>query len=174
MTNPNKNTILSIVIAVVVLGGIAGLVFIGSKQQKAATDSWKAADSTNPSALVADESLFDFGTISMAAGNVNRVFTIKNAGSNAVKITSVYTSCMCTTAVLLKGNEKWGPFGMPGHGRIPEINVPVGPEEEVSVEVKFDPTAHGPAGIGRTERIVYLENTSGAPLELWIKATVTP
>lgn len=126
------------------------------------------------SALVAEESAFDFGAISMAAGNVSHKFTIKNSGSNSIAITKLYTSCMCTTAELKIGSRVKGPFGMPGHGFVPGINETIAPNEKASVDVVFDPAAHGPAAVGRIERVVYLENSSGQPLELKISASVAP
>ncbi|KKT83316.1 MAG: hypothetical protein UW81_C0021G0020, partial [Candidatus Giovannonibacteria bacterium GW2011_GWC2_44_9] len=41
-------------------------------------------------------------------------------------------------------------------------------------EVVFDPAAHGPAGVGRIERAVYLENSASEALQLKFSATVTP
>jgi len=81
---------------------------------------------------------------------------------------------MCTTASLIKGGEKFGPYGMPGHGFFPSLNQRIEPGEEASLEVVFDPAAHGPAGVGRIDRIVNLENNAGKPLELVFSATVTP
>ena len=63
---------------------------------------------------------------------------------------------------------------MPGHGFGPKIDETFLPGEEAVIEVIFDPSAHGPAGIGTVERAVYLENDSGLLLELLIKAVVAP
>ena len=81
---------------------------------------------------------------------------------------------MCTTAALTAGGKKFGPYGMPGHGAIPKIDGVINPNEEAVVEVVYDPAAHGPAGIGRIQRTVTLENTAGQPVELQVAATVTP
>lgn len=124
--------------------------------------------------LTAAESAFDFGEISMAAGKVNHQFKIVNSGAEAVTIGKMYTSCMCTTAALKVGDKKLGPYGMQGHGFIPKINQTINPSQEAIVEVVFDPAAHGPAGVGRISRTIYLENNAGDPLELEIAATVTP
>ena len=42
------------------------------------------------------------------------------------------------------------------------------------VEVVFDPTAHGPAGVGKIERVVTLENNSSSDLNIMFSAFVTP
>ena len=81
---------------------------------------------------------------------------------------------MCTTASLIIGDKQFGPVGMPGHGAIPTINQTINANEEATVEVVFDPAAHGPAGVGRIERIVTLENNAGRPVVLQFAALVTP
>lgn len=125
-------------------------------------------------ALAAKENNYDFGAISMAAGKVSKIFVIKNTGTDALAVNQLYTSCMCTVATLKIGSRSVGPFGMPGHGFAQRINEIIQPNEEAQVEAIFDPAAHGPAGVGRIERVVYLENSAGAPLELKFSATVTP
>lgn len=124
--------------------------------------------------LKAVEEKFDFGSISMANGNVKHTFTVKNTGDSAVSVDKMYTSCMCTTATMIKGEKKYGPFGMPGHSPIPKISAVLEPGEEVTVEAVFDPNAHGPAGVGKIERVIVLENSAGAPVELGFTAMVTP
>lgn len=124
--------------------------------------------------LNAEVESFDFGVISMAKGAVGHRFSVKNNGSGPVTIEKIYTSCMCTTATLTTALGSFGPYGMPGHGFIPKINAQVAVGEEAIVEVVFDPTAHGPAGVGKIERIVSVENDAGAPLELRFSAVVAP
>jgi len=96
-----------------------------------------------------------------------------NKTEQPVTIKKIYTSCMCTTAVLKQGDQSWGPYGMPGHGFMPAVNKTVRPGEELSLEVIYDPNAHGPAGVGYVERLVYLATDKGLDL-LKITATVTP
>lgn len=124
--------------------------------------------------LTASEQFYNFGTISMAAGQVKHSFTIRNDSRASVILKKLYTSCMCTTGILEVGGEKLGPFGMPGHGLIPTFSKTLKTEEEAVVEVTFDPAAHGPAGVGRISRVVYLETDAGKPLELKFNALVTP
>ncbi|MCR4306492.1 MAG: DUF1573 domain-containing protein [Candidatus Yonathbacteria bacterium] len=124
--------------------------------------------------LVATESFYDLGTISMSAGKVSRVFKITNSGGSPVQIKKIYTSCMCTTATLITREGSAGPFGMPGHAAIPTISEPIAPNEEASVEIVFDPAAHGPAATGKVRRIIYLEtDAQKEPIELSFEATVT-
>lgn len=159
---------------------IFGIIFVAVKpnfQQSSLGSHRAAVNSENQlgGLLSAPETAFDFGKISMKDGKVTHRFTVKNKGTGEVTINKLYTSCMCTNAVLYRSGKKFGPFGMPGHGMIPSINQRLRPGEEVQVEVIFDPAAHGPAGVGRVERVVYLDNdASPRPFELRIAAEVTP
>ena len=157
-----------VVVATVAL--IGGLVAIGSSSGQQSP----AAPSASTSRLTADQASYDFGTISMAAGRVNRDFTIRNTTSDTLTISKLSTSCMCTSAALEVNGSSFGPFGMPGHGAIPTINQSIAPGDTATVQVTFDPAAHGPSGIGRIVRNVFLDGVSGERLALTIIATVKP
>ncbi|KKU22503.1 MAG: hypothetical protein UX31_C0001G0021 [Candidatus Nomurabacteria bacterium GW2011_GWA1_46_11] len=173
----NKTAIIGIFAGAIVL--IGGLIWYA---QPAGDRNTKA--NTSPalnSVLAAEEPNYNFGTISMANGNVSHAFKVKNTGTETITVSKLYTSCMCTTAKLkitdfsnLSGQAQYGPFGMPGHGSASLIKASIAPDQEAEVEVVFDPNAHGPAGVGRIERVVVLENNAGAPVELEFSATVTP
>ncbi len=168
-----KSTIFGVLAVVAILGGVVWLA--RSKPMSEGSLANVAGSVKASGALTADGSTdYNFGSISMGAGNVKHIFKIKNSGSEAVAINKMYTSCMCTTATLEAGGKKFGPIGMQGHGAIPTINKMLAPNEEALVEVVFDPAAHGPAGVGRIKRVVTLENSSGQPLELTFSALVTP
>lgn len=167
--NQNKNIFLTLAVIVVFLGAIIWFSNPTSKEGGLANVA-----ATSNGTLAAAETFFDFGTVSMAAGNVSHSFKLANNSTEPVTITKMYTSCMCTTASLILGEERIGPYGMPGHGSIPKLDQAISAGEDALVEVVFDPTAHGPAGVGRIDRIVYLENNAGEPLELKFTALVTP
>lgn len=151
---------------------LALLFFLGSRNPG---ENSPAAKLSAASALAASEDAYDFGEISMAKGEVSRVFTITNSGSEPLTLSRITTSCMCTTAYLTGGAEKLGPFGMPGHGA-PKgtLNETIPSGESRTAEVFFDPAAHGPAGIGRISRAVFLEDAKGGVKSLEISATVVP
>lgn len=163
-----NKTFISIIVGVLVLGGF---IWIARPDGQSAVSS---VASSNGALTVEGADNYDFGAISMAAGKVKHQFKIKNTSGEAVTIGKMYTSCMCTTATLMKGRKRFGPVGMPGHGAIPKINETINPGEEAIVEVVFDPAAHGPAGVGRIQRVVTLENNAGRPVELSFTAMVTP
>jgi len=132
--------------------------------------------SYSASALVSLEEHFDFNTISMKDGDVSHIFEIKNDGTEPINIKKVYTSCMCTTALVTNGSGKqYGKFGMPGHSLPSRTNIEIEPGGSATVEAIFDPKAHGPSGIGLAQRSVYLEtdSTKSPKLELSFQATVT-
>jgi len=169
----NKNIITGAIISILFLGGLV----LVSKPSSGIPGEHNQMTGTNPSAsstkISAEETSYDFGTISMAAGRVSHIFKIKNSSAEPAKIVKLYTSCMCTEAKLTTANGVKGPFGMPGHMSIPEINVTLTPGEEAAVEAIFDPNAHGPAGVGKMDRVVTLETNSGN-VDLKFSVTVTP
>ena len=125
--------------------------------------------------LVADTVLYSFGAIPLTGGLVRTTYAVRNPNTEPVTVSSVWTSCMCTTAVLRKGNDVFGPFGMPGHGGPRRaISLTLAPGEVIDVEAVFDPAAHGPAGVGPAARSVFLASGIRDPLELSFTATVTP
>ncbi len=166
--NMNK-TFSSIILGVLVLGGLIWVARPNSEKKIP-----PPLASVNKTLMVLEANNYDFGTISMAAGKVKHEFKIKNTGTSPVNIEKIYTSCMCTTATLAFGAQSFGPYGMPGHGMIPRIDQTLDSLAEATIEVVFDPAAHGPAGIGRIKRVVTVENGAGQPLELEFAATVTP
>ena len=166
-----KGIVLSLLISILLLGGLIGISkFINSPSSGA-----QIIDSLSNGLLSAEETSFDFGNVSMAAGNVSYNFKIKNTGSEPLTIGKIYTSCMCTSALLKINNKDVGPFGMLGHDFIPSIKEVLNPGEVAEVEVVFDPAAHGPAGLGKVNRIVTLENNGqSGKLEISFDANVIP
>lgn len=158
--------------AAIIIAAIAVVVFIARPEEKPAAEESDGSSQTGM--LRAEETRYDFGKISMARGKVSHVFTIQNTGTGPVTIERLSTSCMCTSALLQSDGRTWGPFGMAGHGFIPRIDRILEPNGIATIEVIFDPAAHGPAGVGRIERIVSLENSAGETIELSIAAFVTP
>lgn len=162
-----KNMLIGFVVVMIIFVGLVWLTQPG-------TSGGGRTNKSGGVVLAAAETDYDFGTVSMAAGNVSRRFTVKNPTDKPITLTKLYTSCMCTTASLLMGEKRVGPFGMAGHGFIPPISEVLEAGQTVEVEAVFDPTAHGPAGVGIIERMISLENDAGAPLEFRFSANVTP
>lgn len=172
----NKN--INLILIIGGIGFLAAIIFLagvfnGNKNSQNASVS----SAYSNSALVVENNNYDFGTISMANGDVSYQFELKNEGEEAVKIEKVYTSCMCTSAAIIdESGKKLGAFGMPGHGGTSsKADIEVKSGETITVEAVFDPTAHGPAGTGLAQRSVYLEtNSKKSPkVELNFTAIVT-
>ncbi|HCR52609.1 TPA: hypothetical protein DIV48_03140 [Candidatus Kaiserbacteria bacterium] len=167
----------SISIISIVLVILLGLFLWGYGGSKGTTASVQGVTQTPASAseLTAAETLYDFGTISMKDGNVTKDFTVENTTSKDIVLSTVVTSCMCTTAYVVGPDEKTkGPFGMPGMGYTPPVNEVMKSGETRTVRVVYDPNAHGPAGVGRIDRFVTITDATGGTLELEVKALVTP
>lgn len=157
------------------IGGAIVLLFLVLVWvSRPAAPSGNAAVNGPSGILAADERSYDFGTISMAKGKVTRTFRLRNTGSTPVTIRRMSTSCMCTSATLVVGDRRRGPYGMPGHGYIPRIDQEIEAGSAASVDVTFDPAAHGPAGVGPIQRVVRIETVDGPELQLEIKAVVRP
>jgi hypothetical protein len=171
----NVKVIISAAAVILVIGGaiIAAMPEPGASKSTT-VESGSIGSLGSVGSLSALVTKFNFGSISMAAGNVTHRYSISNTGTDPVLIRKIYTSCMCTTAALVKSGRKSAPYGMPGHGPIPTINVPMNPGEDAIIEVVFDPAAHGPAGIGPIDRNITIENDAGRPLVLALVANVTP
>lgn len=166
MKNIQTLTIYAIV-GIVLLGAIALFATRGNGDENSHVYS--------ESSLSAMENNFDFQTISMKDGDVSHQFELKNEGAESVKIEKAYTSCMCTVAYIIdSAGRKYGKFEMPGHGST-KTNIEVESGESVFVEAIFDPSAHGPSGVGLAQRSIYLEtNSAKSPkLELSFRAMVT-
>jgi hypothetical protein len=155
---------------IVPLAFIIGLIWFSGQTVK---DNQSALGPKNP-IIGITESRFNFNDVSIADGVIKHYFLIKNASAEPVVITKIYTSCMCTSAEIKVGFDRKGPFGMPGHGFTPPVDLTVNPGEEGQLIVTFDPAAHGPAGVGKIERSIFIEAKNYAPVEFRISANVTP
>lgn len=154
---------------------IAGLLWLGAPNKNQSNIS-DAASKSGAGQISAGHIDYDFGPVSMAKGKVSHAYKIVNPSAEPATISKIYTSCMCTVASLTtQDGQKFGPFGMPGHGGPSgKISTALESGQEAELEVVFDPTAHGPAGVGAIDRTVYVETATGQKLELNFTATVTP
>ncbi|KKR61498.1 hypothetical protein A2643_02285 [Candidatus Nomurabacteria bacterium RIFCSPHIGHO2_01_FULL_39_220] len=182
----DKNKIITFITVIVLL--FIGLFFFGKPDQngsnaiktnnipEGAEELANSHTAGLSGALIAPETFYDFGKISMKDGNVSKVFKVANSGNQDINLKNLSTSCMCTNAYILDTDgKKRGPFGMPGHGGgITRANEIIKAGESRNIEVVYDPNAHGPAGVGMIDRFVYLEDASGNKLQFEIKANVTP
>ncbi|MEK7163166.1 MAG: DUF1573 domain-containing protein [Patescibacteria group bacterium] len=169
-----SKTLISCLIALI---AIVGLFVWGYSTRDGTTASVQNVATVNNSKnmLTTDEKFYDFGIIPMKNGDVVKEFTVSNPTDRDIKISKVFTSCMCTSAFIVGSDGILkGPFGMIGHGAVPPANEIVKAGDSLIIRAVFNPNAHGPAGVGRIDRFITLTDTDGGTLDLEIKATVTP
>jgi len=159
-------------LAVIVALGGAGVAVLTVGNRESGASAEQIATATG--ALSAPAVFHDFGEVSMQNGKVSHRFAVRNDSEAPALVEQLYTSCMCTEASLLVGNERIGPFGMQGHGFTPRFSRLIQPGQEAVVEAVFDPNAHGPAGVGRNDRAVTLLMGGQRMLQLQFTAFVTP
>ena len=176
----NQNTIISIGIIILFITGLVWWSKSVDKEKINAEGSEKyhlaRTENLAANVLTAAETFYNFGTISMKNGNVSKIFKVANPTSEDIKVPSLTTSCMCTTAYIVnEDGSRSRPFGMPGHGgAVPKANAVVKAGGSLDIEVVYDPNAHGPAGVGLIERSVFLEDESNNVIEFKFKVNVTP
>lgn len=154
--------------AVLVLLVLAGIFILGEGAGNQSNQNISAGQ------LQASEKSYNFGTISMSKGNVEKMFKIANPTDKDIVVKTIETSCMCTNAYIVKGDSQRGPFGMSGMGYVPPANETIKAGESMDLKIVYDPNAHGPSGVGSIDRLVYLIDEAGGKIQLEIKANVTP
>src|SRR5512140_3535009 len=102
----NKQIKIIIFVAVVV---VAFGVILALKQPSTSSDA-QSSDSMQHEAgiLTSDPASYDFGTISMKNGKVNKSFKVVNTSANSVNLKKLYTSCMCTDASIKIDGQDYG------------------------------------------------------------------
>lgn len=139
--------IIAVLTLVIIFGGIT-LV------SNSTSSTPQVAFSQNAKAETQEPTSFDFGNIPYSGPKATKKFTIKNTGSETLKLFNVKTSCHCTKARVIIDGTVSPDFGMSGiSGWIGEVQV----GREAKVIVIFDQSFHGPAGIGPVTRFVSVE-----------------
>ncbi|MBI2338096.1 DUF1573 domain-containing protein [Candidatus Daviesbacteria bacterium] len=158
-----KIIIASVLITALILGG--GVFFLSKSETSA-----NIATSQNAEASV-DQKNFDWGQINMKAGNVSKTFTIKNSGTEILKLYKIRTSCHCTKARVKIGSTTSPFFGM---NTVSSWTGEIPPGQEAELEVIFDPAYHGPQGVGPINRLVSIETNdkSNSRIEFSLTGTV--
>lgn len=141
-----------IMIAVATLAVLAGAVaLLGNSAPKANLEKTVGAKTETP------ETSFDFKDIPYSGGNAVHEFKIKNAGDKELKIANIYTSCACSKGYFKSAKGESPKFGMKGMSPPSDWTGILNPGEEGQVVAEFDPTYHGPQGVGPISRIVSIE-----------------
>lgn len=117
---------------------------------------------------------YELGNVPIKGGIVTKDYEVKNTTDKVLKLKKITTSCMCTTASFQVGSKETRFFGMEMVGdKNPPVNIEVAPGQTGKVQVRFDPAAHGPEGVGPFDRIVWLAFSDPAGVtELKFNGTV--
>jgi hypothetical protein len=154
-SNPEKKDrrmlIIGVVAGVLILGGItAGVI---------SSNGGSSGDQSGTPKIQIDQEKFDFGDVSMANGKISKIIQIKNEGDGDLKLSNIYTSCMCTTVTVKIDGKKSPSFGMRGHGQTFSFwEEALGPGQTADLDVIFDPNAHGPDATGPITRAIYIHS----------------
>lgn len=135
---------------IIVAVGVFAILFGGAYLAMGVGNSAQVEDNPEARVLVG-QTTYDWGEIEMSDGEVEKEFEIKNEGTEALTLSNVSTSCMCTTAQLSFGDATSPAFGM--HTKSPYV-MEVPPQETARLRVVFDPAFHGPGGVGPISRQV--------------------
>ncbi len=126
-----------------------------SKGQKIVADS--TLPKIEPLEVTLIPETYDLGRMIMKDGIVTREYEIKNNSKNVLRVKNIVTSCMCTRAQVISGDKRTRLYSMEMQGaKNPNVDFDIPAESTAKLVVKFDPAAHGPAGVGKIDRTVYL------------------
>jgi archaellum component FlaG (FlaF/FlaG flagellin family) len=140
---------------------------------------WMSATSTNAAQVTASQNAkaytieatsADWGQIPMYKGNVTKVFTIKNTGTDTLKLFNIKTSCHCTKAHVTINRVDGPDFGMSG---VSDWVGEVAPGNQAKLSIVFDPAFHGPDAVGPITRYVSVQTNDKANPTLTFTATGT-
>lgn len=163
----NKTLYFIIAIFIIALG-----LFIGLGRHNKNVN----ADGKSVGHLMIEEKHFDFGDIPIMGGTVTHTFEIKNTSSSSVMVSDMETSCMCTTVYLNNDGKRSPMFGMRSHGMNPRNwSTEIAPGETATLDVIFDPMAHGPNATGPIHRVVsiYTNDNSNQKIDVSVSGNVT-
>lgn len=148
----DKKIVIGIIVAtIVILGGAITLLSNSPSNSKAALEK------TSGAKIEVLESSFDFKDIPYSGGKAIHEFKIKSSGDQPLEIANLATSCMCTEVYLKTPQEEGPKSGMKGMSTPTTwIGTLQGGEEGLVVAV-FDPSYHGPSGVGPVSRMVSFE-----------------
>ena len=158
-----RNIIIAVLLtSLLILGG--GIFLLS---QTSSTTKQEVTLSQNAKIEV-QEKTFDWGEIKYSKGNATKTFTIKNTGSDPLKLYNVKTSCACTKANLTIDGKLSPDFGM--HTQSSWAGE-VAAGKEAILTIIFDPTFHGPTALGPMERLISMKTNDLSSPTLEFKLT---
>lgn len=132
---------------------LVGAVFLLSKTSSQKADLAKIIGAK----IETPETSFDFKDIPYGGGNAVHEFKVKNAGDKNLQIANLATSCACSKTYFKSAKGESQKFSMKGMSAPSDWTGVLSPGEEGQVVAIFDPTYHGPQGVGPISRVVSFE-----------------
>lgn len=134
-------------------------IFILAIALTAAIAAWAAF--RQPAEIIAGEGILaipvaehDFGPVPVSRGAVSTELPLANIGEEDLVISFLDSSCGCTTARIINGEEKGPVFGMSSHGQSPtDWRTVIEPGQKASLKIYYDPMVH-PKFRGAAIRVV--------------------
>lgn len=165
----NIKFIILILVSVLGIIGFAVLVSSSSINTKASISKTLGAK------LSVDHNFRTVGDINYSKGILYHSFPIKNPGTKNLEIANLTSSCACTKTFLRLNGEDGPGFGMKGMSAPSSWKGIIKPGENGEIVAAFDPTYHGPQGVGKVSRTVSFEtNDPDNPyVELSFEGVVT-
>ncbi|MCL4354280.1 MAG: DUF1573 domain-containing protein [Patescibacteria group bacterium] len=146
----NKKFIILIIFASILIMG--GGIFLTSSSS---TDIGVASlQPSSKAKATVRETDFDWGKINYSGEKPTKTFTIKNTGTDTLKLFNVRTSCHCTKAHITIDGVSSPDFGMVGTSSwVGDVR----PGKEAKVVIVFDQAFHGDQGLGPVVRYTMVE-----------------
>ncbi len=110
-----------------------GLYFMSSKP---------SPDSAGSPLMRISTEKYSFGDVSVSGGIVSTEIDIENLGDGNLMISRLESSCMCTTATIIKDGVEGPVFGMHENPAALGWSQTVGPNETAQLKIYYDPTVH--------------------------------
>ena len=152
----DKKIIIAMVVSTIVI--LFGAILLVGQSPAAVAPQISASQNAKVSA---GNTTFDWGNINYSGGYATKSFTIKNTGTDTLKLFNIKTSCHCTNAHITINGTDSPDFGMSG---VSSWVGEVAPGKEAKLTVVFDPAYHGPQGVGPITRYTSVEtNDSSNP-----------
>lgn len=146
----DRKIIIAIILFTVAILGVA-ILFLGKSSSKANLQKTIGAK------IETTETSFDFKDIPFSGGNAIHEFKIKNVGDKPLQIANMATSCACSKTFFKNAQSESPKFSMKSMSPPSDWTGTLNPGEEGQVVSSFDPTYHGPQGVGPISRIVSFE-----------------
>lgn len=140
----------------IILGAFLSILFLAGCTDNGGQASVNVKQIANSGKLtLLGEPEHDWNDISIKGGLVQHTFNFRNDGTEDLYLKSAKTSCMCTQARYnLPGGSISPKYGM--HTKPNSWSAAIKPGEAFSMDVWFDPMAHGPTATGPIRRTVTL------------------